>query len=120
MELASSVVSTNGCTATVSGVVPGEFYVFKADARGEAKATAYPTLGGRKLEWWDEMGKIYAVPFGRPGPDGWCHAEALVRIPDGVDRYEFRIVPTIPGDEMPEVRGVSIRRVVWFDPAECP
>jgi hypothetical protein len=115
-ELAKSVFSNDCCTATVTGLKTGDYYVFKADVKGEAKATVYPFLGDKTLDWWDEMGKIYSIEFSPADKDGWRHAEALVRIPEGVDRYDFKVVSMPPPGRKLELRSMSIKRIFWFEP----
>ena len=37
-------ISNDCCVATVTGLKTGDYYVFKADVKGDAKSTAYPFL----------------------------------------------------------------------------
>ena len=115
-ELARPVLSNDCCVATVTGLKTGDYYVFKADVKGEAKATVYPFLGEKTLDWWDEMGKIYSIEFSPAGKDGFRRAEALVRIPEGVDRYDFKVVSMPPPGGKLEIGKMSIKRLFWFEP----
>lgn len=109
--------SHDGCFVwNLKNARPGDYYAFRVRVKGPAIVSVFPKKGGKDLTWWDEMGKIYCVPQGRPEADGWKLAQALVRIPDGVDEMSFHLGWKQEPDEVTRFDDVVLEPLVWFDP----
>lgn len=104
-------------TYTIKNASPGDYYVIKGAAKGPASVNITPHSSKGKIKWWDEMGKIYVAPFGRPDADGWKRTETILRIPDGVDsmRVNFGWRHN-SDDEETRFDELTVERVIWFTP----
>ena len=110
--------SREGCfTYPIKNARPGDYYGIRVRAKGPAEVTVYPRKDGKRPKWYDEMGKIYCVPFGKPDARGWKQARAVLRIPDGVDLMDVHFGWRQKPDEATWFDDIVIEPLVWYDPS---
>ena len=76
----------NGCLTCGASAVPGEIYVIRASAKrsGGGFSATVRFNRGRKMRFFVPA---KALSFGAPDANGWCMAEGVVVIPEGVDSF---------------------------------
>lgn len=114
--LAAKGMKKGSFTYRLQNIVPGDYWVLKAAAKGPASITLFPLSKGERPAWYHEMADIYIAPFGKPDAAGWKRTETLIRIPDGIDEFRVCLEWRQESGEMTLFDDIVLERLVWFEP----